>query len=302
MHIIEPNNMSNTRALDECLSLVARHEPGLPRERAWLIEGVGQFNHVLCLDERWILRFPKSAAAASDLTRELDILPQLQGRLPLPIPKPRFAARDPKSGRLLFMGYAMLPGEPLLRERFAALRGDTQTVEQLAIDLAGFLRALHTSPPGEMTLPPITESPREAWARYYAAIRKQLFPFMRFDAQAATRRGFERALADDSLWQGQPCLAHGDIGAGNILFQDGRVSGIIDWGFCGLGDPAQDLGALLASYGEAFAARVCRHFPALGGGLARARFYRRQYALLQALFALRDGDQAEFDDGIAAYR
>lgn len=88
----------------------------------------------------------------------------------------------------------------------------------------------------------------------------------------------------------------------SLLFHNGRISGIIDWGFCGLGDPAQDLGALLASYGEAFVARVCRHYPALGKGLARARFYRRQYALLQALFALRDGDQAEFDDGIAAYR
>ena len=49
-------------------------------------------------------------------------------------------------------------------------------------------------------------------------------------------------------------------------------------------------------------ARVCRHFSALGKGLARARFYRQHYALLQALFALRDGDQVEFDDGIAAYR
>ena len=294
--------MSNVRTQHECLTLLARHVPELPLERAWLIEGVGQFNQVLCLDERWILRLPKSAAAAVDLARELEVLPRLDGRLPLPIPKPRFSARDPKSGQLLFMGYAMLPGAPLLRDRFAALRGDTQIVEQIALDLAGFLRALHAIPPDELALPPIVESPREEWARYYEAIRAQLFPFMRRDAQSTVSRSFDKALADQSLWRGEPCVVHGDIGTGNILFQAGRVSGIIDWGFCGLGDPAQDLGALLASYGEAFVARVCRHFPELGKGLARARFYRRQYALLQALFALRDGDQAEFDDGIAAYR
>lgn len=294
--------MSNVRTLHECLTLLARHEPELPLDRAWLIEGVGQFNHVLCLDERWILRFPKSAAAAADLARELEVLPRLAGRLPLPIPKPRFSARDPKNGVLLFMGYAMLPGAPLLRDRFASLRGDTQIVEQIALDLADFLRTLHAIPPGELMLPSIVESSREEWARFYAAIRAQLFPFMRRDAQSTVSHSFDKALGNKSLWRGEPCVVHGDIGTGNILFQAGRVSGIIDWGFCGLGDPAQDLGALLASYGEAFAARVCRHFPALGKGLARARFYRRQYALLQALFALRDGDQAEFDDGIAAYR
>ena len=294
--------MSDIDTVQECLSLLARHVPELPLERARLIEGVGQFNHVLCLDERWILRFPKSAPAAVDLARELEILPSLEGRLPLPIPQPRFSACDPKSGQLLFMGYAMLPGAPLLRERFDKMRADARTVEKIAVDLAGFLRALHAIPPGELALEPGVESPRESWARYYAAIREQLYPFMRRDAQAATSREFNEALADAGLWRDDSCLVHGDIGAGNILFHDGRVSGIIDWGFCGLGDPAQDLGALLASYGEAFAARLCRHYPALGRGLARARFYRRQYALLQALFALRDGDQAEFDDGIAAYR
>ncbi|MCY4466859.1 MAG: aminoglycoside phosphotransferase family protein [Chloroflexi bacterium] len=276
--------------------------PKLPLDRARLIQGVGQFNQVLCLDERWILRFPKSAAAAVGLTRELALLPRLDGRLPLPIPKPRFSACDPKSGQLLFMGYAMLPGAPLLRDRFDSLRGDTQIVEQIAIDLAGFLRDLHAIPPGDLALPSVVESPREEWARFYAAIRAQLFPFMRCDARSATGRSFDKALADKSLWRGEPCVVHGDFGTGNILFHVGLISGIIDWGFCGLGDPAQDLGALLASYGEAFVARVCRHFPALGKGLARARFYRRHYALLQALFALRDGDQAEFDDGIAAYR
>ncbi|MCY4146153.1 MAG: phosphotransferase [Chloroflexi bacterium] len=226
--------MTIVRTFHECKALLARHAPGLPLGRARMIEGVGQFNHVLCLDERWILRFPKSPAAA--------------------------------------------------------------------VDLAGFLRALHAISPGELSLPPAPESPREEWTRVYGAIRTQLFPFMRRDAQAAASRSFADALKNDGLWRGEPCVVHGDIGAGNILFRQGRISGIIDWGFCGLGDPAQDMGALLASYGEAFAARVCRHFPALGKGLARARFYRRQYALLQALFALRDGDQAEFAGGIAAYR
>ena len=41
---------------------------------------------------------------------------------------------------------------------------------------------------------------------------------------------------------------------------------------------------------------------ALRGRRQRTRLYRGNYALIQALYALRDNDQAEFEDGIADYR
>lgn len=59
---------------------------------------------------------------------------------------------------------------------------------------------------------------------------------------------------------------------------------------------------MIASYGDDFAERVFRHYPALRAHLARARFYCGNYALIQALYALRDGDMAEFEDGITDYR
>ena len=62
--------------------------------------------------------------------------------------------------------------------------------------------------------------------------------------------------ATHDLWRYDACLIHGDFGTANLLFAEGRISGVIDFGFCGSGDPAQDLGALLASYGEAFVARA----------------------------------------------
>ena len=158
------------------------------------------------------------------------------------------------------------------------------------------------SRPPSSTATDQVDSPRDEWARYYRGFRQRLYGYMRVDARESVTRSFETALADDEMWRWDACLHHGDLGAANILTRDGRVSGVIDFGFCGPGDPAQDLGALLASCGESFAERVCGHYPALGGGLARSRFYRQHYALLQAFYALRDQDQAEFEDGIAAYR
>ena len=288
--------------VESLLALLKRHLPELTFREAQLLPASGQFNHVLSLDERWIFRFPKSPYVAADLAHELEILPRLQGRLPLPIPAPVFSATDSETGRVLFMGYAMLPGQPLLRERFAQLQADADLAARIARDLTDFLLALHAIPVAEVGLADAAEDGRAVWTRFYHAFRQDLFPHMRPDARAAVSQDLEAALADARLWQYDNCLIHGDLGAGNILFKDGRVSGIIDFSFCNIGDPAQDLGALLSSYGEDFAALLLAYYPALHDCLPRARFYRRQYALEQALFALRDNDPAEFEDGIAAYR
>jgi len=265
---------------DPLLDLIRQHLPEFDFERAEELQSAGQFNHVLCLDERWIFRFPKSAGAAADLARELDILPRLQGRLPLPIPELRFHARDAESGDLLFMGYPRLSGVPLMRERFARLRGNEAILTGIAKDLALFLRQLHAIAPSELDLAPAGESAHAEWARIGAEIREKLYPPMRSDAREAVERNFVMALNDADLWRYDECLIHGDFGTGNLLFHKGRISGVIDFGFCGPGDPAQDLGALVASYGDSFVERVFCHYPALRSGLRRARFYCGNYALI----------------------
>ena len=158
-------------------------------------------------------------------------------------------------------------------------------VERIARDLAGFLLALHAIPPAEIGLDDCGDDARATWAQFERDFREQLFPHMRADARRAVERDFAAALRDDELWRFKPCLTHGDFGTGNILIHAGRISGIIDFSFCGVGDPAQDLGALIASYGEDFVQRVFQHYPALRQHLRRARFYCGNYALMQALFA-----------------
>ena len=286
---------------ERLLKLIRQHLPDFAFERAERLQASGQFNTVLCIDDRWMFRFPKSPAAAADLARELVILPRLHGRLPLPIPEPRFRAYDAASGDLLFMGYARLPGEPLMRARFNRLKDDEAVMSAIARDLALFLRALHAIEPAEHGLAPGGEGALVEWTRIGEEFREKLFPIMRSDAREAVARNFEMALNDAALWRYDECLIHGDFGTGNLLFHDGRASGIIDFGFCGLGDPAQDLGALIASYGEPFVERVFCFYPALRSGLRRARFYCGNYALIQALYGLRDGDDAEFEDGMREY-
>ena len=51
---------------------------------------------------------------------------------------------------------------------------------------------------------------------------------------------WEQALAA-SPWDGPPVWHHGDLDARNWLVRDGRISGVIDWGSMGVGDPACDV-------------------------------------------------------------
>jgi aminoglycoside phosphotransferase (APT) family kinase protein len=45
-----------------------------------------------------------------------------------------------------------------------------------------------------------------------------------------------------------PCLVHGDYRIGNCLIDGGRISGILDWELCSVGDPRFDLGYMSLEY------------------------------------------------------
>ena len=57
--------------------------------------------------------------------------------------------------------------------------------------------------------------------------------------QAACRRIWHTALL--TAWPDEPVWFHGDLAEGNILIRDGSLGAVIDWGTCGVGDPACDL-------------------------------------------------------------
>lgn len=290
-----------TEKLHKLLNTIRQYYPDFQMNHARLLVSSGQFNDVVCVDDQWIFRFPQTQYVAIEVAREVKILQGLQGKLPLPIPNPTHIAYHPDSKQLEFMGYAMLSGEPLLRDKFATLT-DEAILEQIADDMATFLKTLHQINPHSIGLGSMPKDSRQWWTVLYADFQEQLFPYMRPAARQAVTDNFETSLPDDSLWQVQPMLIHGDFGTGNILYEDGHIVGIIDFTFCGVDDLAQEVGALISSYGEAFVERVMTHYPDLRPSLQRARFFRSNYALIEAYYGLRDDNQVAFKNGIADYQ
>jgi aminoglycoside phosphotransferase (APT) family kinase protein len=195
----------------------------------------GWDNSVWVVDERYAFRFPHRAVAIPLLERELAVLPKLAPLLPLPIPGPAFVGEPTTLYPWPFFGAALIPG---VEAGVAEL--DDQARLRVALELAGFLRALHAI---ELEEPlPLDPNGRTDMPKRAGLARDDL-----------------RELEQLGLWRAPPELSgfladaerlpppaaetvvHGDLHFRHLLVQDGTASGVIDWGDVCRADPAVDL-------------------------------------------------------------
>jgi aminoglycoside phosphotransferase (APT) family kinase protein len=194
---------------------------------------VGHDNRSFRLGEGLLVRLPSAAHYAPQAEKEQRWLPHLAAHLPLPVPTP-LAIGAPGEGypwRWQVLGW--IEGET------AAAMPPTD-LTRLALELAGFLAALQRADAAGGP----AAGPHSFWrggplATYDAETRAAVAALgNRIDAAAATAM-WEAALA--APWRGPPVWFHGDVAPGNLIVQGGRLAAVIDFGCCGVGDPACDL-------------------------------------------------------------
>ncbi|MGE7916799.1 aminoglycoside phosphotransferase family protein [Lysinibacillus xylanilyticus] len=147
-------------------------------------------------------------------------------------------------------------------------------------------------------------NPSEEMYNLYDKIQNTLFPFIRKDAQKEISQSFESFLKGKAFSNLEITLIHGDFGASNILWnpETSMISGIIDFGGSGLGDPAYDFAGILSSYGEDFF-DMCMDLYPNGNEIAeRVKFYKSTFALQEALHGIENDDRQAFESGIKDYR
>jgi aminoglycoside 2''-phosphotransferase len=284
------------------LEEIQKKFPHLARSEMNCAMDQGQFNDILIIADALVFRFPKYQDSVATMRAEIEILQGIQGHLPLATPDPIYSSMDLEAVGNVFMGYARIPGQPLWRDVLHSIQ-DESVLDRLASELAGFLLALHKLPyQGISPNLPLTDGLAE-WIEMYAEIREYLYPMMRSDAREEVSTHFENFIANSALHEFTPALRHGDFGSCNILYDPNnlQISGIIDFGFAGLGDPALDLAAV-STYGEAFFQKILRHYPATEMMLERAEFYRGTYALQEALHGWKNDDSEALESGMEPYR
>ena len=188
------------------------------------VEPSGTVNAIFRLGDGLSVRLPRREGPTAPGSRELEWLPKLAPHLPVEIPLPVAQGRPGQGYPWFWEIHTWVDGETVPVGDIDAIRA--------ARDLAELIRALQK-------LDPVGAPPGRgvALAERDSAFRHWL---ERFDGDPRVVTEWERALAAPP-WDGPPVWHHGDLDCRNWLVRDGRITGVIDWGSMGVGDPACDV-------------------------------------------------------------
>lgn len=193
----------------------------------------GWDNQTFHLGDAMSIRLPTAAEYALAVPKEHRWLPVIADRVPLPVPVP-LAQGEPGEGfRFHWSVYEWIDGVP-------ARPGAIADLTAFAAGLAGFLVALRQVDPTGGPGPGLHNWFRGGPLDRYAPAARRAIDTLgdRIPRDAVTA---VLAAALEPTWDGRPVWFHGDIAAGNLLVRDGRLAAVIDFGTCGVGDPACDL-------------------------------------------------------------
>jgi aminoglycoside phosphotransferase (APT) family kinase protein len=194
---------------------------GLPLCR---IEPSGTVNAIFRLGDDLSVRLARRDGPTEPGGKELDWLPRLAPQLPLAIPVPVAQGRPSAAYPWFWDVHTWVDGETVPVAEIDAI--------QAARDLAAFVASLQRIDP----------SGGPQGRGIPLAERNEAMPFWieRFGGDPAALVEWERALTVPA-WEGPPVWHHGDLDVRNWLARDGQISGVIDWGSMGVGDPACDV-------------------------------------------------------------
>ena len=195
----------------------------LPIER---VPSAGTDNAMYRVGTDVAVRLPRIDWAIESIEKEQKWLPVLAPRLPLPVPCP-VAFGEPEA--VFPYPWSVVPW----------LAGEVATLDRLddpvraAHDLASFVKALREieprNGPRHHRGSPV-RSQDGALRRNVAHLRGEL-------DESAVLDAWSRVLEAPD-YDGKPVWFHGDLAYFNLLAHDGALSAVIDWGTCGVGDPA----------------------------------------------------------------
>lgn len=243
----------------------------------------GWDNEMFALGDDLLVRLPRRTVAADLIVNEQAWLPVLSPRLLLAVPAPVHAGTPAE-------GY---PWHWSVVPRFAG--GPAATAPRLvgteeAVRLAGFLRALHVPAPPDAPQNPFRGVPLFDVVDAFSSRKRKLFLDLAdrgLDPEEIAGVFF-RGM-DGFRWMHDPVWLHGDLHAGNIIVDGGRISAVVDWGDICAGDPACDLSVAYSMFsGESRTAFLDAYGPDDLGLRGRARAWAVHFGL--AYLASGEGD------------
>ncbi len=223
--------------------------------------GEGFDSRVFLVNCIYIFRFPKHSKSAQQLEVEIALLPELQRHLDLSIPSFEYVGRQQRND-FSFVGYRKIVGDALEKDYLYEL--DESLRDRLIRDVATFIEQLHSFPIELATECGVKiTSFEESYTDDLERTRKVIYPMVDRKVQQYCETLFAGYLSRKENFDYKPTLLHADISPEHIIYDEGKreITGIIDFGDIGIGDPVYDLMYLYEDYGKGFIDTLLTYYP-----------------------------------------
>jgi aminoglycoside phosphotransferase (APT) family kinase protein len=193
-------------------------------------------NSIWRLGTDLVVRLPRRAVAAQLIANELKWLPELSSRLPLNTSTPVRAGRADETYPWPWSISRWIEGVPGNEVMSDADGGCAEL-------LGSFLRSLHRPAPPDA---PVNEFRGVALRRYEQSYSQRIEQLGDVIDASAMSTILESAVAAPA-WSRDPIWIHGDLHPANMIYHDGQLVGVVDFGDMCAGDPATDLAGAFMS-------------------------------------------------------
>jgi aminoglycoside phosphotransferase (APT) family kinase protein len=290
--------MAECDGLDKYLAVIGAGCGDSDETQARLVHG--QFHDVVLLGSV-AYRFPRDEESRRLLPSRIALLRILRScDLPVQIPS---VVSDAAVGEPLGQCHVALErvsGQPIGPDQVAKASAQSGVITDLALllDLLLELGADHAIREVVPRAHPLS------WQRFADDVASVLFPLMSPDGRARAGTELTRVLAVDPTGE---ALVHGDLGGANLLWTETdsqpRLAGTLDWDGAQIGNQADDLASIAATFGWPLAMQLdAKRHDGETPTVADARAIAATFALQQALPAALSGDTVALDDGLLGYR
>ncbi|RJX40420.1 aminoglycoside phosphotransferase family protein [Paenibacillus pinisoli] len=197
------------------------------------VEKSGHDNRTYRLGPKMTVRLPSHERYASAVQKEQLWLPRIQQHLSLPIPAPLALGQPTDEYPLPWSVNRWIEGDTVTH-------GNIYSENQFADDLASFLQELQAIDASDGIPAGVQNFHRGGNLAVYDGDTRSVIKELggQYDRKLLAEI-WELSLS--SSCQSAPRWVHGDVAVGNLLVQNGRLSGVIDFGTMGTGDPSSDL-------------------------------------------------------------
>ncbi|MER7172965.1 aminoglycoside phosphotransferase family protein [Streptomyces mesophilus] len=219
--------------VDIVRALVAEQFPQWADMPVTPVEPQGWDNRTFRIGDDLSARLPSGESYVAAVEKEDRCLPVLARSLPLPVPEAVATGRPSSAYPFPWSVRRWLPGRTV---------ADATDIDRtvLARDLGNFLTNLRKVPTEAGPAAGRHSHFRGCHPSVYGEQVEAALTTLKDEVDVtACQEIWGDALT--SAWPQAPVWFHGDVAVGNMLAAEGRLSAVIDFGTCGVGDPACDL-------------------------------------------------------------